>query len=114
MAKCLLSVWHDGEYEVEFSSKLAQRLMVQVGAFNQQLIDAGALVFAEGLMPASSATFAQPDGTVTAGPYNPHPRQMGGFWVVEAADPATADRWLLEASAACEGVVELRPMQDNG
>ena len=113
MAKYVLSVWHDEEYEVDFSSEVAQRLVQQVGAFNQQLIDAGALVFGDGLLPASTASFARPDGTVTAGPYNTDPRQMGGFWVVEAPDRATADRWLLEASAACEGVVELRPMQHH-
>ena len=37
MAQYMLSVWHDTEYEIDFSSDDAQRLMAQVGAFNDEL-----------------------------------------------------------------------------
>lgn len=115
MPQYLLSVWHDDEYDVDFSSPDAQRLGQQVGAFNQELESAGAWVFGAGLMPASSATVVRAGDTVsmTDGPYAESKEQMGGFWVIEAPDLDAALEWSRKAAAACEGPVELRPMQDG-
>ena len=44
MPKYLLSVWHDEDYVVDFSTDDMQRIGPQVGAFNDELIAAGALV----------------------------------------------------------------------
>src|SRR5262245_49786193 len=114
MPQYLMSVWHDDEYEVDFSSPEAQRLGAQVGAYNDELQSAGAWVFGAGLMPASSATVLR-GGTgavsMTDGPYAETKEQMGGFWVIEAADLDAALDWAGKAAAACEGPVELRPMQ---
>ena len=60
MPQYLMSVWHDDEYEVDFSTPEAQRLGAQVGAFNVELEKAGAWVFGAGLQPASSATVLRP------------------------------------------------------
>lgn len=114
MAQYLLSVWHDEEYEVDFSSDDAQRQVAQVGQFNTELEQAGAWVFAGGLHPASSATVIRTvDGQVsmTDGPYAESKEQMGGFWVIEAADMDTALEWGRRSAAACEGPVEVRPLQ---
>lgn len=111
MAQYLLSVWHDGEYEVDFTSDEVQHLVVQVGAFNERLAEAGAMVFGCGLLPASTATVTLPDGTNTPGPYSDGTAQMGGFWIIEADTPDAAQALAAEASAACEGPVELRPLQ---
>jgi len=115
MPQYLMSVWHDDEYEVDFSTPEAQRLGAQVGAFNVELEKAGAWVFGAGLQPASSATVLRPGPTVsmTDGPYAETKEQMGGFWIIEAADLDTALDWARRAAAACEGPVELRPMQDG-
>jgi len=115
MPQYLLSVWHDDEYEVEFDSPDAQRLGAQVGAFNAELESAGAWVFGAGLQPASSATVVRPGTTVsmTDGPYAETKEQMGGFWVIEADDLDAALEWARRAAGACEGPVELRPMQDE-
>jgi hypothetical protein len=116
MPQYLMSVWHDDEYEVDFSSPEARRLGAQVGAFNSELESAGAWVFGAGLMPASSATVLRHDGgrvATTDGPYAETKEQMGGFWVIEAADLDAARDWAGKAAAACEGPVELRPMQSD-
>ena len=116
MPQYLMSVWHDGEYEVDFEGDEAQRLFAQVGAFNEQLTSAGAWVFGAGLHPASSATVVRAaDGQVsmTDGPYAESKEQMGGFWVIQAADLDAALDWASQAAAACEGPVEIRPMQDE-
>jgi hypothetical protein len=72
-------------------------------------------VFGAGLQPASSATVIRPGETVsmTDGPYAETKEQMGGFWVIEAPDLDAALEWARKAAAACEGPVELRPMQDG-
>ncbi|MBI5089065.1 MAG: hypothetical protein HZB15_09470 [Actinobacteria bacterium] len=115
MTQYLMSVWHDDDYEVDFSSDDAQRLVVQVGAFNEALSASGAWVFGGGLQPASSATVLRSAGTgdvvMTDGPYAESKEQMGGFWVIEAADFDAALDWARKAAVACEGPVELRPFQ---
>ena len=115
MAQSLMSVWHDDDYEVAFSTPEDKRRDAQVGAFNAELESAGAWVFGAGLQPASSATVVRPgDGvSMTDGPYAETKEQMGGFWVIEAADLDAALDWARRAATACEGPVELRPMQDE-
>lgn len=116
MSQYLLSVWHDEDYVVDFSSEEMQRNVARVGAFNDELVAADALVFAGGLQPASSATVLRAvDGEVSVadGPYAETKRQMGGFWVIEAADADAADAWARKATVACAGPVELRPFQEG-
>ena len=100
---------------VDFSTPEAQRQVAQVDAVNEEMQSAGAWVFAAGLQPASSATVMRPgDGvSMTDGPYAETKEQMGGFWIIEAADLDAALEWGRKAAAACEAPVELRPMQSE-
>ncbi len=114
MPQFLLSVWHDGAYDVDFSTPDAQRMIAQVGAFNADLQAAGAWLFAGGLQPASTAAVARStdgEATIADGPYAPCPEQMGGFWIIEVADLDAAREWAKRGAAACEGPVEVRPLQ---
>jgi len=114
MAQYLLSVWHDEDYELDFSGDDAQRMMAQVGAFNEELEASGAWVFAGGLMPAESATVVRPSGgevSMTDGPFAETKEVMGGFWIIEAADLDAALEWARKGALACEGPVEVRPLQ---
>jgi hypothetical protein len=114
MAQYLLSVWHDEEYEVDFSSDLMQRIVGQVSAFNEELQASGSWVFANGLQPASSATVVRSvngEVSMTDGPYAESKEQMGGFWVIEASDLDAALDWARRGAAACEQPVEVRPFQ---
>lgn len=114
MPQYLLSVWHDGDYSVDFSTPNAQRRAGQVGAFNDELQRSGAFVFGAGLHPASSATVvrsARGDVSMVDGPYAETKEQMGGFWVVEAPDLDAALELAGKAATACEGPVEVRPME---
>jgi hypothetical protein len=99
---------------VDFSGDDIQRVVAQVDRFNDELQTAGAWVFAGGLNPASSATVVRvKDGEVsmTDGPFAESKEQMGGFWVIEAADLDRALDWARKGAAACEGPVEVRPFQ---
>jgi len=114
MTQYLLSVWHDADYEIDFTSDEAQRQVARVGAFNDELTATGTWVFGGGLHPASSATVLRAndgDVSMTDGPYAETKEQMGGFWVIEAADLDAALEWGRKAAAACDGPVEVRPFQ---
>ena len=111
VAQYMLSVWHDDEYELDFSSVDAQRLIAQVASFNRDLESEGALVLAGGLLPASTASVFRPNQDVTEGPYAASPAHIGGFWIIDASKPATAAEGAQRAAAASEQPVELRGLQ---
>jgi hypothetical protein len=115
MSQYLMSVWHDGEFDLDFTTPEAQRRGVKVSALNEELIATGTWVFGGGLHPASSATVVRGNesGAVSMmdGPYAESKEQMGGFWVIEAADLDAALAWAAKATIACEGPVEVRPFQ---
>ena len=76
----------------------------------------GAWVFAGGLHEASTATVVRvQDGEVitTDGPFAETKEQLGGFWVIKAADLDAALAWAAKASEACMAPVEVRPFQDD-
>jgi hypothetical protein len=114
MPQYLLSVWHDEDYVVDFSSADAQTRVAQVSAFNDELQQSGAWVFAAGLHPSSSATVVRPSGdqvSMTDGPYAETKEQMGGFWIIEAADLDVALDLAARGAAASGGPIEVRPLQ---
>ena len=113
MTEYLLSVWHDTDYDADFSDPEVQRQMAVTGAFNEELTAAGAWVFAGGLYSTSSATVVRAsdggDVSMTDGPYAESKEQMGGFWVIQAADLDAALDWAAKATVACGAPVEVRP-----
>ena len=114
MPQYMISVWHDETYDIDFSTPDAQRRVAQVGEFNEKLQSAGVWVFAAGLHPSSSATVVRSSGgdvSMSDGPYAETKEQMGGFWMIEAADLESALGWAGKAATACEGPVEVRPAQ---
>ena len=116
MPQYLMSVWHDEPYDdLDWASPDMQRRGAQVSEFNALLEAESAWVFGTGLRPASSATVVRAVGgdvSMTDGPYAETKEQMGGFWIIEAADLDAALDWAAKAAAACEGPVEVRPTED--
>jgi hypothetical protein len=93
-----------------------QRAYKQVDAFNAELQSAGAWVFAGGLHPPTTATVVRAQGgqvVTTDGPYAETKEQIGGFWVIKAADLDAALDWAAKGSAACGWPVEVRPFQEE-
>ena len=93
-----------------------QAMFDAVGAFNTELQDAGAWVFAGGLHPVEASTVVDNTGDapiVTDGPFAESKEYLGGFWIIEAADLDAALDWAKRGSKACAGKVEVRPFQDE-
>ena len=113
MPQYLLSVWHDEPYDdLDLSAPNVQRQMARTGELTAEMERVGAWVFVAGLRPASSATVVRAAGgdiSMTDGPYAETKEQMGGFWIIEAADLDAALDWAAKASTACERPIEVRP-----
>jgi hypothetical protein len=91
-----------------------QRAYEDVDTFNAELQAAGSWVFGGGLAPPATAKVVRVrDGqlTRTDGPFAEGKEQIGGFWVVEAADQDAALALAARASEACREPVEVRAFQ---
>ncbi|WP_109472038.1 YciI family protein [Ornithinimicrobium cavernae] len=115
MPRYLLSVFGPTE-RPELGGYASKEAMLEsfadTGAFNDMLEREGHFVFADGLEPAATATTVDGQGdkpVITDGPYLEAKEQLGGFWVIEAADLDEALALAAEGSRACRGTVEVRP-----
>lgn len=114
MTQYMLAVHHD--FQPPLSPEDMEQSFKDVDAVNSELQAAGAWVFAGGLHAPSTATVVRVnDGKVviTDGPFAETKEQLGGFWIIEAADLDAALNWAAKATRACRLPVEVRPFQDE-
>jgi hypothetical protein len=114
MTQYLLSV-HMLEGAEEPSPEAIAQMHADVDRVNEELMAQGAWVFAGGLHPANTATTVRVEkGEVlfVDGPFAETKEQLGGFWVIEAADLDAALAWAAKATVACRAPIEVRPFQD--
>ncbi len=114
MTQYMLGVHHDEQ--APLSGEDMQQSFKDVDALNAEMQAAGVWVFAGGLHPPSTATVLRvSDGTVvtTDGPFAETKEQLGGFWIIEAADLDAALDWASKATVACRLPVEVRPFQEG-
>ena len=94
MPQYLVAIHHPDGYD---GSKEGEAMMRDIDVLNEEMIAAGARLFAGGLSAAGSAKSlrAQPDGKVriTDGPYLETKEHIGGFWILEAANLDEALAW---------------------
>jgi len=115
MKQYLLSVHSVADSPVPSAEEM-QQAYEDVAAFNAELQDAGAWVFAGGLHPPDTATVVRiQDGDVltTDGPFAEGKEHIGGFWVIKAADLDAALALAAKATVACAAPVEVRPFQEE-
>ena len=113
MTHYLMSVIHDWD-NMGLTDDEMQESFRQTEAYNTELQKTGHWVFAGGLTHPSNATVV--DGRkggsiVTDGPYAEVKEQLGGFWVIDAADLDEALELARRASEACVHPVEVRPFE---
>jgi hypothetical protein len=116
MKQYLLSVHDTHDSSPYASPEQMQQAFAQVDALNAEMTEKGAWVFAGGLEPPSTATVVRVERgepVLTDGPYAETKEQLGGFWVIRAADLDEALDWARRAAVACMNPVEVRPFQDE-
>ena len=91
--------------------------LAQYDIFTKHIRERNVMLAGEALLPTSSATTVRVvDGrTVTTdGPFAETKEQLGGFYLVEAADLDEAIAYAAMIPGAAHGAVEVRPIWDYG
>ncbi len=95
----------------------AQATIDEMGKFNQELEDAGAMVTAGGLESRATASVVRFDEsretTITDGPFIETKEQLMGFWIIEAGNLDEALAWAKKAPLE-DASVEVRPLIGTG
>ena len=90
-----------------------KQLIAAYGAYTEAMKQAGVLVGSNRLRPSASATTVRGAGGKTQvlnGPYAETREQLGGYYLIEAADLDAALSWASRCPAAGYGAVEVRPI----
>jgi len=102
----------------EISPDEMQATIDLMDRYNQEMKDAGAMIYGAGLRERATATvvtFPAEEGgdpTVTDGPFAETKEQLMGFWIIEAANLDEALAWTKKAPL--QGVqVEVRPLVEE-
>ncbi|WP_349426915.1 YciI family protein [Microbacterium sp. LWS13-1.2] len=118
MTKYFLTVPHDSAEEPTMATMDPAELeaaLAAVGEFNAALEESGALLFAGGLYPPSTAKtvdVSTGEPRVLDEPFVEAPAYVGGFWLIEVADEAAAVEWTIRAATALQGRIEVRALQE--
>ena len=114
MKYMLIIAGHEGGWE-DRTPEEAKAEMGRWFAYTQELEDAGALLAGEGLQESATATTVriQENGerVVTDGPFAETKEQVGGFYLIEAANLDEALEWAKKIPARA-GNIEVRPVMD--
>lgn len=92
----------------------SEKLLAEMGQFNEELAKAGVLLAGEGLHPSSRGARIRYDGdqrTVIDGPFAETKELIAGFWLLQAASLEEAIEWLKRAPNPFEDLaseVEIR------
>lgn len=82
-------------------------------AYNQQLVEAGVLLAADGLRPTSAGAKVRFEGerpTVIDGPFTEAKEIVAGYWIWECSSREEALEWLKRAPFGGGIEIELRPI----
>jgi len=114
MPQYLLSVYSaDDEPRRPMTEEEMQRGFAVVEAIERDLRATNALVFSGRLLEAAQAKVVRPSRRrikATDGPYLETKEHIGGFYILELPDDATALAWASRVSDAIDVPIELRPM----
>jgi len=93
----------------------SEKLLAEMGSYNEALVKAGVMQAGEGLHPSSKGArvrFKGKERIVTDGPFAETKELIAGFWIWKVASKAEAIEWLKRCPQPMEGsdeaVIELR------
>lgn len=89
-----------------------EKLLAEMGKFNEELVKAGVMLAGEGLHPTSKGArikFSEGKTTVIDGPFAESKELIAGFWLIQAKSKEEAIAWMKRAPFG--GGVELEIRQ---
>ncbi len=107
----LIKATADSEAGVMPSTELIEAM----GAYNEELVNAGVMLAGEGLHPSSNGKRVAFDGeqrTLIDGPFEATSELVSGFWIWQVEDMDEAVEWVKRAPNPMPGrsEIELRPI----
>jgi len=111
--KYMLLLYADEAMFARQSPKEQSETMAAYQAYTGALTKAGALVSSNRLRPVTAATTVRASGSdfqVMDGPFAESKEELGGYYLIEAADLDAALKWAKQCPGARHGVVEVRPV----
>ena len=93
-----------------------QKILSEMGKFNEQLVKAGVMLAGEGLHPSSKGArmrFSGTKRTVIDGPFTESKELIAGFWLWQVKSMDEAVEWLKRAPFGGGTEVEIRPVLES-
>ena len=90
-----------------------EKILTEMGKFNEQLVKAGVMLAGEGLQPSSKGARIRFDGakrTVLDGPFTEAKELVAGYWVWQVKSRQEAIDWLKRAPFGDGEEVEIRQL----
>ena len=90
-----------------------EKLLSEMGNFNEELVKAGVMLAGEGLHPTSKAVRIRFDGderTVVDGPFTESKELIAGYWLWQVRDMDEAIEWIKRAPFGGGTQIEIRPV----
>jgi len=91
-----------------------QKLLAEMGKFNEDLVKAGVLLAADGLQPSSKGKrvrFSGENRTVIEGPFSETKGLIAGFWLWQVRSMEEAVEWVKRCPSPHEGEAEIEIRQ---
>jgi hypothetical protein len=91
----------------------SQKLLAEMGKFNEELVKAGIMLEGEGLHPSSKGKRVKFSGgkrIVTDGPFAETKELVAGYWLWKVKSIDEAVEWLKRAPFEADEEVEIRPV----
>ncbi|HEX9895303.1 MAG TPA: YciI family protein [Gemmatimonadales bacterium] len=91
-----------------------EKLLTEMGQYNEELVKAGVLLAAEGLQPSSKGArvrFSGTKRTVVDGPFAETKELIAGFWLIQVKSKEEAIEWVKRAPnpfPGTESEIEIR------
>jgi len=91
-----------------------EKLLAEMGNYNEELVKAGVLLAGEGLHPSSKGArvkFAGRERTVIDGPFTEAKELIAGFWLFQVKSKQEAIEWVKRCPNPLEGEAEIEIRQ---
>jgi hypothetical protein len=99
--------------ESEAGKMPGEKLLTDMGKFNEELVNAGVMLAGEGLHPSSKGKrvrFSGKDRTVIDGPFTETKELIAGYWLWKVKSMEDAIQWLKRAPFDGGTEIEIRPV----
>jgi hypothetical protein len=93
----------------------SEKILTEMGKFNEELVKAGAMLAGEGLQPSSKGArirYAGGKRTVIDGPFAETKELVAGFWLLQMKSKEEVIEWMKRAPFQ-EGEIEIRQVFES-